>query len=234
MSFDQEENSKTMDWGSISKFVLSNKKKHFKRALDKLNQIKSTRFDRKIQEGVNSEHFKALLKASKRNVKHNKVSKPLKIEPKPQKEDSPVKNPPEGNMVMKIFNINFKNFKIPERRGTAVGGMKRFSNLHTILAPSESDMKAMKDEASVMPTNTEAIIDISGDDKKELNRRSKSNINLIQLTDNVFNIKLSGEGKSPKSDHQSVSNSSDDKSVSNEFVINIKQEENKCDYDDHS
>ena len=73
MSFDEETKQQSMDWGSISKFVLGKHKKQFNRALDKLNQIKSGRFDRKIQEGNSSKFFEALLKAKKRKaVNHNK------------------------------------------------------------------------------------------------------------------------------------------------------------------
>ena len=73
MSFNEEENQLNKDWSSISKFVLSKHKKQFNRALDKLNQIKSGRFDRKIQEGNDSKFFEALLKAKKRKiVQHNK------------------------------------------------------------------------------------------------------------------------------------------------------------------
>ena len=65
---DFENKNKTLDWSSITKFILNQQKKPFKRALDHLNKIKSNRFDRKFHEGTNNIFFNTLFKANKRKI----------------------------------------------------------------------------------------------------------------------------------------------------------------------
>ena len=68
MEFEDMEQKKNLDWSSITKFILNDKKKPFKRALDRLNKIKWNRFERKYHEGTNNKFFDTLLKASKRKI----------------------------------------------------------------------------------------------------------------------------------------------------------------------
>ena len=93
-----------------------------------------------------------------------------------------------------------------------------------MVAQSDSEIKALRDKASFMPTNTDMIVENWKDDNDELSR--------INEEDNVNDFKVF---KLPETNTKSVtsssSSSSDKKSssystVSNKFVINIK--EDKC------
>lgn len=101
-------------------------------------------------------------------------------------------------------------------------GTKRYSKLQSLVAQSDSEIKGIKDEASFAPTNTEMIVEDWKDDNDELSR--------INEEDNANDVKVS---KMPSSHTKSVtsssssdtdSKSSSDSSVSNKFVINIKED----------
>ena len=54
-----------------------------------------------------------------------------------------------SDFMDKILNLTSKNFQIPERRGTIIGPIKRFSNLDNVkIPPSETDWKANLDDGS--------------------------------------------------------------------------------------
>jgi len=78
MSFEEGDDKKMIDWGSLSRLIFSEKKKPFKKALEKLNKIKSRRFDRKYHQGTNNKFFDTLMKASRRKMNHKSLKKDTK------------------------------------------------------------------------------------------------------------------------------------------------------------
>lgn len=90
------------------------------------------------------------MKASRRKVH----SKTLKREERSSIGKTQLKEKAQTtNFMQQILNLNVKNFQIPERRGTSVNTLKRFSSFQETILPSETDVKAVKAEDSCMPSS---------------------------------------------------------------------------------
>ncbi|CAI2386032.1 unnamed protein product [Moneuplotes crassus] len=144
MSFDQEYDYQLLDWKSISNLILSDQKKPFKLALDKLNKIKCKRFDRKLYDKSDSrlkksKFFASLMKASKRKIAH----KATKRGPSPNgSSESSASQIRRNNFMDKILTFNKKNLAVSERRATVADGTNK-NFIHppdALVAPSETDM----------------------------------------------------------------------------------------------
>ena len=116
-----------------------------------------------------------------------------------------MRNSISNNLAQKIFNINFKSFQIPERRGTTISPpiFKRYSNLQDTILPSETDLKAIKATDSFIPP-------------------TDFNIDNLLIDELKLDIAVSSKSKT-----SSISKTSNDRSsISWKFVINIKDEDN--------
>lgn len=153
------------------------------------------------------------MKASKRKVVNKVERKERNTMTKPK----PVNDKTTTDTYMKqVLNLPAKNFQIPERRATSINGLKRFSNLHSLILPSETDIKADKGGSSLLPTS-------------ELRADSGSKSSSKKKATNIISInKLEITSKS-RTEIQSSISSASGTSVSCKFVINVQEEkkENK-------
>ena len=128
----------------------------------------------------------------------------------------------ENHIIQKMFNINFKNFQIPQCHGSTINRLKRYSKLRPLVAQSGSEIKAPKDKASFMPTSVDMIAEDWKNDNDELSRiNEEDNVNDFQVSKLIENNTKSVTSSSSSNSDKKLSS---DSAVSNKFVINIKED----------